>query len=65
MLSSFDSNPLTEGDITESEAECIIDIIAAEKLNFSTPCSLPKCVLSPTSMPKMRCWSSTLLYEMD
>lgn len=31
MLSSFDSNPLTEGDITESEAECIIDIIAAEK----------------------------------
>ena len=31
MLSSFDSNPLTEGDITESEAECIIDTIAAEE----------------------------------
>ena len=30
LLLSVDSNPLTEGDISESEAECIIDTIAAE-----------------------------------
>jgi len=30
LLLSVDSNPLTEGDISESEAECIVDTIAAE-----------------------------------
>jgi hypothetical protein len=30
FLSSIDSNPLTEGDISESEAGCIVDTIAAE-----------------------------------
>lgn len=30
MVSSLDSNPLTGGEISESEAECIIDTIAAE-----------------------------------